>query len=425
MSVTKNNSGGLEKQVSRQARAAPLWRNRDYMLLWSGQVVSNMGSQVSQLAFPLFILLLTHSPVQAGLAGALRALPYLIFSLPAGALIDRWDRKRVMILCDSGRALALGSIPVALAFGVLTVAQLFVVSFVEGALFVFFNIAEVACLPRVVLKEQLPAANAQNLATDGITTLVGPPLSGVLYSLAYTLPFLADAISYVVSVISLFFIRTKFQGERVAARRSLWVEIKEGLSWLWHQPIIRFMAILTGGNNLVSAGSVLVIILLAQHMHASPFTIGLIFAIGGIGGILGAAVAPSLQRRVSFGQAIIGTSWLFGLLTFLYVFAPNPLILGIITALVFTCGPTYNVVSVSYRLMLIPDELQGRVNSAFRLIAFCGQPLGLAVTGVLLETINAIPTVLIMATGLTALAVMATLNRHVRHAPPITELQQT
>jgi predicted MFS family arabinose efflux permease len=253
--------------------------------------------------------------------------------------------------------------------------------------------------------------------------LVGPPLSGVLYSIAYTLPFLADAVSYIVSVLSLFFIRTKFQGERVAARRSLWVEIKEGLSWLWHQPIIRFMAILTGGNNLLSAGFVLVIIVLAQHMHASPFTIGLIFAIGGIGGIVGAIIAPPLQKRVSFGQAIIGTSWLFGLFTLCYIFASNLLILGIITALIFICGPTCNVVSVSYRLTLMPDELQGRVNSAFRLIAFCGQPLGLAVTGVLLQTINAVPTVLIMAIGLLALALMATLNRHVRKAPAVAEIQ--
>ncbi len=395
------------------------------MLLWSGQVISSLGTQVSQLAFPLFILFLTHSPVQAGLAGALRALPYLIFSLSAGALIDRWDRKRVMILCDSGRALALASIPLALAFGVLTVAQLYIVSFLEGTLFVFFNIAEVACLPRVVLKEQLPAANAQNLATEGITSLVGPPLSGILYSIASTLPFLADAVSYVVSVLSLFFIKTKFQGERVVAQRSLWIEIKAGLSWLWHHPIIRFMAILTGGNNLISAGFILVIIVLAQHMHASPFTIGLIFAIGGIGGILGAIIAPPIQKRYSFAQAIIGTSWLFGLLTFLYVLAPNPLVLGIITALIFINGPIYNVVSVSYRQTLIPDELQGRVNSAFRLIAFCGQPLGLAVTGVLLQTIDAIPTVLLMSSGLLALAVMATLNRHIRNVPPIAEAQHT
>src|SRR5438270_3170247 len=124
-----------------------LWRNRDYMLLWGGQVVSTAGSAASAIVYPLLILALTDSPAAAGLAGALRALPYLVFSLPAGALIDRWDRKRVMILCDTGRALALASIPLALAFGILTVAQLFIVSFIEGTLFVFFNIAEVACLP--------------------------------------------------------------------------------------------------------------------------------------------------------------------------------------------------------------------------------------------------------------------------------------
>ncbi len=148
----------------------------DYMLLWSGQLISSTGTQISQLAFPLFILVLTHSPVQAGFAGALREVPYLIFSLPAGALIDQWDRKRVMILCDTGRALSMASIPIAFVLGLLTVAQLFIVSFIEGTLFVFFNIAEVACLPRVVSKEQLPAANAQNLATEGITSLAGPPL---------------------------------------------------------------------------------------------------------------------------------------------------------------------------------------------------------------------------------------------------------
>src|SRR5947209_10752876 len=187
-----------------------LWRNRDYMLLWSGQVISSIGTQVSQLAFPLLILALTGSPAQAGFAGALRALPYIIFSLPAGALIDRWDRKRVMIICDIGRALSMASIPVALAFGHLSILQLYLVSLIEGTLFVFFNLAEVACLPRVVEKEQLPAASAQHEVTFGITSLIGPSLGGALYSVARMLPFLADAISYGASVGSLFFIRTKF-----------------------------------------------------------------------------------------------------------------------------------------------------------------------------------------------------------------------
>lgn len=392
------------------------------MLLWSGQTISNIGTEVTQLAFPLLILSLTGSAAQAGFAGALRALPYIIFSLPAGALIDRWDRKRAMIFCDTGRAISLASIPVALAIGHLTILQLYLVALIEGTLFVFFNIAEAACLPRVVPKEQLPAATAQNMATDGITALVGPSLGGALYTAGRFLPFLADAVSYTVSVFSLFFIKTKFQKERVASRRKLWVEIREGLAWLWHHPLIRFMAILTGGYNFVSAGYVLIIIVLAQQQHASPFIIGLIFAIGGIGAVLGAIVAPAIQKRLSFGQAIIGASWLTMLFMPLYAIAPNPLVLGIITAASFSVGPVYNVVQFSYRSALIPDELQGRVNSVFRLIAFGGQPLGLALTGLLIENIGVIQTVLISSVGFIILAIAATANRHVRNARPLNEV---
>ncbi|MGZ3662944.1 MAG: MFS transporter, partial [Ktedonobacterales bacterium] len=288
-----------------QPRSRSLWRNRDYMLLWSGQTVSSVGTQVSQLAFPLLVLALTGSPAQAGIAGALRALPYIIFSLPVGALIDRWDRKRVMILCDIGRALALGSIPIAMAFNQLTVVQLFAVALIEGTLFVFFNLAEVACLPRVVTKEQLPAATATNSATEGTSALVGPSLGGALYTLSSMLPFVVDAISYAVSFFSLFFIRTTFQGERTGQRRNLWVEIGEGIAWLWHQPLIRYIAVLTGGYNFISAGTPLILIVLATQQRASPTLIGLIFTIGGIGGIIGAFIAAPLQKRLSFAQVIV------------------------------------------------------------------------------------------------------------------------
>lgn len=400
-----------------------LWRNRDYMLLWSGQVISSIGTQVSQLAFPLLILALTRSPAQAGFAGALRALPYIIFSLPAGALIDRWDRKRVMIICDIGRALSMASIPFALAIGQLTVLQLFIVSTIEGTLFVFFNIAEAACLPRVVSREQLPAATAQNMATDGINNLIGPPLGGILFSLGSVLPFLADAISYTVSVISLFFIKTNFQEKRVVAPRKLRHEIGEGLHWLWHHPLIRFMALLTGGNNLISSGYILIVIVLAQSMHASAFIIGLIFAFGGIGGILGALAATAIQRRLSFGQAIIGTSWIFALSMPFYIIAPNPLVLGILTAAAFIAGPVYNVVQFSYRSAIIPDELQGRVNSVFRLIAFGGQPLGLALTGLLIQYIGIVPTIIIDSIVMILLALAATVNKHVREAKPLAQAE--
>lgn len=422
--VTLEESHPREKTRSERSRPGrfALWHNRDYMLLWGGQVISSTGTQVSTLAFPLLILAITRSPALAGFAGALRALPYLLFSLPAGALIDRWDRKRTMIVCDIGRALAMASIPVALLIGHLTVVQLFLATTVEGTLYVFFNIAEAACLPRVVPRAQLPEATAQNMATESITFLVGPPLGGVLYQLSRTVPFLADAISYIASVLSLFLIRTRFQEKREGAHRKLWIEIHEGLSWLWHHPLIRFMALLTGGGNLISAGYTLIIIVLAQHMHASSFTIGLIFTIGGIGGILGAVIGPAIQKRFRFGAVIITTAWMFALAWPLYAIAPNVVVIGIISAISFVGGPIYNVAQFSYRSALIPDQLQGRVNSVFRLIAFGGQPLGLALTGLLIQGLGVIQTILIFSAVEVLLALSATVNRHVRNAKPITQI---
>src|SRR5262249_10335826 len=144
-----------------------LARNRDFMLLWGGQVASTLGSMTCHVIYPLLILALTDSPAAAGVAGALRFIPYLIFSLPVGRLIDRWDRKRVMVLSDTGRAIAVGSIPVAMAFDALTLSHVYVVCFIEGSLFCFFNIAEVAALPRVVPRPQLPEATAYNEAGFG------------------------------------------------------------------------------------------------------------------------------------------------------------------------------------------------------------------------------------------------------------------
>ncbi|MGZ3674978.1 MAG: MFS transporter [Ktedonobacterales bacterium] len=205
---------------------APLWRNRDYLLLWSGQAVSLIGTQVSQLAFPLLILALTHAPVQAGIAGALRALPYLFLRLPVGALVDRWNRKRVMLLCDSGRALALGSIPLAMALGQLTILHVYLVALIEGTLFVFFNLAEMSCLPCVVSPAQLPTDVARNETTTNIGYLLGPSLGGLLFGLGRMVPFLVDALSYLASVVSLRFIRTEFQGAHSPSSSSLWEDIR-------------------------------------------------------------------------------------------------------------------------------------------------------------------------------------------------------
>jgi len=403
-------------------RPVPLWHNRDYVLLWSGQMISSVGTQVSMLAFPLLVLAITHSPAQAGLIAALRGLPYALFVLPAGALIDRWNRKRVMILCDIGRAIALGSIPVALIFGHLTIVQLFIVSLVEGTLFVFFNLAETACLPQVVAKEQLPTAASQGMVIDSVSWLIGPSISGALYSIGRAIPFLTDAISYGASVLSLFFIKTQFQEERDPAPLHLWVDIKEGLSWLWHQPLLRFIAVLTGGITMPVVGYSLILIVLAQGLHASNFTIGLIFACGGIGSILGSLLVAPLVKRFSFSQLMIGSTWIWALTWLLFAIAPNPLVLGVVTVLSFIIVPIYMSVQFGYRLAVIPDHLQGRVNSIFRLIAYGGEPIGLAVTGILIQAVGPIAAVLVLFVPQFILSIAATFNKHLRNAKPIEEL---
>lgn len=396
----------------------PLWRNRDYLLLRGGQGVSNFGSSVQGVVTPLLILAISHSPTQAGIAAALGSLPFFLFSLPAGALVDRWDRKRVMIVCDAGRAVATASIPVAIWSGYLTVTLLYLVSAVTGTLFVFFNLAETSCLPRVVTKEQLPAATSHNEAVDYASFIVGRPVGGFLYqSIGHAAPFLVNAISFAVSAVSLLFIRTDFQEDRVPAPRHLRGEITEGLGWLWQQPLIRFMAFLNGGQNLLYSGIGLVVIVLAKQQGASPTTIGLVFAVASIGGLAGAFLAPTVQRRWSFGQAVVGLLALQSVLLPLLLIINQPLLLGAVYAAQLAVSPMYNVVQFSYRLALIPDALQGRVNSAFRLIAFSFNPLGAALSGILLGTIGAGRTVIFLSVWMAVLTVAALGNRHVRDAP--------
>jgi MFS family permease len=403
---------------------ASLWRNRDYLLLSGGQAVSSVGSQATQLALPLLVLALTHSPAQAGFAGALSSLGYLLLGLPAGALVDRWNRKRTMLVCDAARALALGSIPIALTLGRLTMAQVYLVALIEGTLSVFFGLAESAALPRVVAKTQLPAATAQNEVTGGLVTLVGPSLGGALFGVARGLPFAADAVSYAASVLSLSRIRPAFEEKRPTRpeRERLRVEITEGLRWLWREPVVRALALLHGGLIFAVSGMSLLLVVIAGRQHAAPLVIGLIFAIGGVGAMLGALVGAHAHKRLRLGQITVCAYWLFAALWPLYAVAPTPLALGAILAAIWIVDETYDVVQISYRLALIPDALRGRVNGAFRLLSYSFETFSIAVTGLLLQKIGVLGTILCFEAVLVLLALAATRNRGLRTARHLADL---
>src|SRR5205814_6613515 len=176
MPISRNNPTSDQSFLS-SSHPQSLWRNRDYMLLWSGQALSDIGGAVSELAFPLLVLAVTHSPSQAGFVAALRALPGTLVSLFAGVLVDRWDRKRVMLVCDVGRALSLASIPIAFALGHLTAWQLYITALLEGTLMIAFKLAKTAAVSQVVTRAQLTTAVAQEEFVEGTTALFGPSLA--------------------------------------------------------------------------------------------------------------------------------------------------------------------------------------------------------------------------------------------------------
>jgi MFS family permease len=394
-----------------------LFRNRDYLLLWGGQAVSATGTSVTDIALPLLTLALTRSAAAAGLVVALRALPALLLTLPAGVAVDRWERRRTMLLCDAGRALALASVPPAAALGRLSLAQLCLVALVEGALAVVFGLAEAACLPRVVPETLLPDAMAQSELTEGAVTLIGPTVGGVLFTAGRTLPFFADALSYAVSLAGLTALRVRLQGERVVPPARLTSEMREAALFVWRQPILRAMAWLNGGTGLFMPGRGLIVIVLAQRQHASAAVIGLIFAAEGAGTILGAPLGVWSGRRMRVGRAVLCARGTTMALWLLMAFAPNPAALAAIAFGFGLIDPLEDVPYFSYRHRLIPDAIKGRVIAVCRLAPSLTRPLGLALVGVLLQQAGPVQTVLVSWLWLVALTVALALTPSIRAAP--------
>lgn len=404
------------------ATRVPLWRNRDFILLWSGQIVSTLGTRITSIAFPLLVLGLTGSPAKAGLVASAQTIPYALVHLPAGVLVDRWDRKRIMLVSDAVRALAFGSLVLALVLDRVTLAQILVVAVVEGTLFVFFQLAESSALPQLVPHEQLGAALAQNQAREQGAELAGAPLGGVLFSVGRVVPFLADAISYAVSFLTLLAIRPPFQEAREPRWTTLRAEIGEGVRWYWQQPFLRTLIAVVGATNIVYNALYLVLIVRARNLGASPFIVGAMFAFAGGGAILGALLAPGVQRHVSAKLVLLGSLWLWGTGMAVLVPLPNAVALGVVIGLLAVAGPIFNVVLGSYRYALAPDRLLGRTASVARLVAWGTIPLGPLVAGFLVEAIGAAATLVVLATGMLLVAAAATVSPSVRSAPDLSEL---
>jgi MFS family permease len=394
----------------------PLRANRDFRLLWVGQTLSTLGGQISGVAFPLLVLATTGSPGKAGLVGLAANAPFVLLQLPAGAYVDRWNRRAVMLCADIGRAAALGSLAIAIAIDQLTFAQTLAVATVEGSLFVVFRLAEGAALRQVVPEQtQLADAIALNQARSYGTSLAGQPLGGLLFGVRAMLPFAADAVSYLASLVTIAAIRTPLTAPPPTARRHLGREIWEGLSTAWSNRFLRSTALLTTGSDFVINGMFLVLIVIATGHGSSPTQVGIMLALGGAGGMLGALTAPMLARQIrSLRLIVAGVVWVGVPAIALAATTSNPIVLGLLLGLVLSVWPLYNAVVVSRWMLQVPDALMGRVQAAVALIGWAPVPLAPLLGGLLIEHLGTTWTVLIFAAIMLTIAIAATLNQTVR-----------
>lgn len=394
----------------------PLWRNRDFTLLWCGQTLSVLGTRTSAVAVPLLVLSLTGSVARAGLAGFVATLPYLLFYLPAGALVDRWNRRRVMLWCDAGRLLALGSVPAALCAGWLTYAHVLVAGFAGGTCYVFFSVAEKSALPCLVTERQLTRALAQDEAKTRGAAMAGPPLGGFLFGVSHALPFAVDVLSYAVSFGTLLGVRKDLRVPRSGPAGRLGTEIAEGLRWLWGQAFIRLTMVCVALVNLMFQALNLVLVVRVAQLGASTAATGAVLGCFGIGGLAGACSAPWLARWISPKAAAIGATWLWTLLLAPMAVVSTPWQLAAVaTALAFV-GPAWNVLVAGYQYQVIPAHMMGRVKSVVMLVSWGAMPFGQLLGGFLLGLVSPRGAVAALLALMLGVALLATLSPGIRRA---------
>lgn len=278
-----------------------------------------------------------------------------------------------------------------------------------------FKIAAAAAVPNVVHPSHLTFALSRNEARERGAAMLGQPLGGVLFGLGRAVPFLFDALTYLVSLASLLLIRKDFQ----AARKRQPVDLAAGITWLWRQPFLRMTTFLVAGSNFLFRALFLVVIVIAADYGASPTLVGVMFGLAAVGGVLGSLAAPALERRLSMRVVVVGANWAWGLLVPMVLLVPNPYVLGAVYALMCFVGPVWNVAISAYQLAVTPDHIQGRVLGAAGMIAFGAVPLGSLLGGFALEWIGARATVWALAVWMIGLAVLATVSPAVRDAPSL------
>ena len=393
------------------------------MLLQTGQLFSNLGTQSSSIAYPLLVLAVTGSAAKAGVVAFVRSLPLTLFSLPAGAAADRWNRKGLMIGADGLGLLAAGSLAVAIVLDGVAFWMIPLVAFVHGTAGALFWAAHPGALRALVPARQLPAAAATQTGRQAAVRLAGPPLGGALFAVARALPFVVDAASYALSTLSLLAMRTRFQEERERDRATLRSRLAEGFRFVWGRPFLRTCAFLFGLTNLIGPGVLLAIVVIGTRQGLSGGEVGALVAAFGVCLLLGSVISPLVRRVLPVRAVLLLELWTW-IGCSIFLVWPNVYVLtGSILPTALAVPSTDSVVH-GYRIAMTPDRLLGRAEAVTSTIALLIAPLGPLAAGVLIASVSERAAIAVFAAFGLVLAVWGTLSPAIRAAPSLDELDE-
>ena len=403
--------------------AAPLHRNRDFLLLQTGLLLSSAGSQMTAIAYPLLVLALTGSPAKAGVVAFVRLLGMALFALPAGLAADRWNRRRLMIGAHAVRALTIGSLGALILVDEVVYWAIPLVAFVEGGGGAVFAAAQAGALRAVVPTRQLPGAVAVVTGREAALSVASPALGGVLFGLSRALPFLVHAVLYAFSACALLAMRTPFQEEREVDPSALRSRLAEGFRFLWDHAFLRTCAFLFGLANFIGPGVLLAIVVIGKEQGLTSGEVGLLLSAFGVCLLIGAFLSPIVRRRLPVRGVLLLELWTWvGCALFLVWPSVYVLTASILpTALAI---PSTDSVVHGYQLAMTPDRLLGRVASVRSTIALAVAPLGPLTAGFLLDAVSERATIAVFAAFGLVLALWGTLSPSIRAAPSLDELAE-
>lgn len=372
----------------------------DFQKLWAGQTVSLLGNAITMFALPSLAVLFLHAtPVQLGTIGALESLPFPILGMAVGVLADRYSRRMLMIAADCVRFIALATIPIAALYGVLGLPQVYIVALVTGVASAFFGITYQSYLPAVVTVEKLADANMKLEFSNSGSVMAGNAVAGVLVQwIGAAAAIGIDALSYVVSIVSLAFIGARepeHSGPRLSIRQGL-REISEGIALVMHSSDLRWILCATATTNLgVAVIDAVVLIYLYRILHLQPALIGTTLGLAQLG-FIGALCSAKLRNRFGLRPTLIGALFLGSIGGAILLLAQNGwpyAALFLSSAIMATATPIYNVNQISYRQALVDVRMQGRLNATMRTFVLGTLPLGALAGGFLGGAIGIVNTI--------------------------------